>query len=160
MPHTPRSTNAAVRRGGTARLLLWTALSAACSALLLSAGPAAARPLPRSSTLLTGVVSSPRQFAGWKKALDGRLRLRMTFEAWAFGVKPAAVLDGPGVPMISWEPWRPPRLGTPVGWQGRPQRAYSNTAIANGRWDRYIERWAVAIRGYRRPVIIRPMAEF
>jgi mannan endo-1,4-beta-mannosidase len=136
------------------------ALTAACSVLLLSPGPAAARPLPASPTLLTGVVSSADQFASWNKAFDGRLRVRMVFQAWAFNVDPATVLNGPGIPMISWEPWRPPRLGTPIGRQGAPQPAYSNAAIADGKWDPYIKRWALAIKAYGRPVIMRPMAEF
>jgi len=142
------------------RRLLSMALTAACSPLLLSPGLAAARPLPASPMLLTGVVSSANQFSSWNKAFGGRLRVRMAFQAWAFNVDPATVLDGPGIPMISWEPWRPPRLGTPIGRQGAPQAAYSNAAIANGKWDTYIKRWALAIKAYRRPVIIRPMAEF
>jgi len=140
--------------------LLWTALTASCSGFLLNPGPAAARPLPASPALLTGVVSPAHAFASWNKAFDGRLRARMTFQAWAYDVDPTADLDGPGIPMISWEPWRPPRLGTPIGRQGTPQPAYSNAAIANGKWDRYIKRWALAIKAYRRPVILRPMAEF
>jgi Glycosyl hydrolase family 26 len=140
--------------------LLWTALTLACSGPLLSAGTASAQPLPASRTLLAGVVSPAAQFPSWNRAFDDRLRLRMVFQAWAFNVDPAAVLDGPGIPVISWEPWQPPRLGTPIGRQGAPQRAYSNAAIADGRWDAYLRRWALAIKAYRRPVILRPMAEF
>jgi hypothetical protein len=128
--------------------------------MMLSAGQAVARPLPPSRTLLAGVVSSAREFPSWNKAFDGRLRLRMVFQAWSFDADPASVLAGPGIPMISWEPWRPPHLGTPIGKQGAPQRAYSNAAIAAGRWDWYIKRWALAIKAYPRPVVLRPMAEF
>jgi mannan endo-1,4-beta-mannosidase len=140
--------------------LLWTALTLACSGPLLGPGSAAAQPLPASRTLLAGVVSSAGQFPSWDRAFDHRLRLRMVFQAWAFNVDPAGVLDGPGIPVISWEPWRPPRLGTPVGRQGASQPAYSNAAIAGGRWDAYLRRWALAIKAYRRPVVLRPMAEF
>ena len=143
-----------------ARAVLLTALTVACSAMLLGPGRASARPLPPSRTLLAGVVSSASQFPSWDKAFDQRLRLRMVFQAWAFNVDPAEVLDGPGIPMISWEPWRPPPLGTPVGRQGAPQPAYSDAAIADGRWDAYIRRWALAIKAHRGPVILRPMAEF
>ena len=136
------------------------ALSAACSGPLLGAGVAAARPLPPSRTLLAGAVTSAAQFPSGNRAFDEDLRLRMVFQAWSFGVDPARVLDGPGIPVISWEPWRPPRLGTPIGRQGEPQRAYSNTAIADGRWDVYLRRWALAIKAYQRPVVLRPMAEF
>ena len=140
--------------------MLWTALTAACSGPLVGAGLAAAQPLPPSRTLLAGAVSSAGQFPSWNRAFDHRLRLRMVFQAWSFNVDPVAVLDGPGVPVISWEPWRPPRLGTPIGRQGAPQRAYSNAAIADGRWDAYLRRWAHAIKAYGKPVILRPMAEF
>jgi len=136
------------------------ALSLVCSGPLLGAPGAAAHPLPASRTLLAGAVSSARQFPSWNRAFDGRLRLRMVFQAWAFDVDPAAVLDGPGIPVISWEPWRPPPLGTPIGRQGAPQPAYSNAAIANRRWDAYLKRWALAVKDYRRPVVLRPMAEF
>ncbi|HUA48180.1 MAG TPA: glycosyl hydrolase [Solirubrobacteraceae bacterium] len=136
------------------------ALSVACSAPLVGAEAAAAHPLPASHTLLAGVVSSAGEFPSWNRAFDGRLRLRMVFQAWAFNADPTSVLDGPGIPVISWEPWRPPRLGTPIGRQGAPQRAYSNAAIADGRWDPYLRRWALAIKSYRRPVVLRPMAEF
>ena len=143
------------------RGLLWTTLTVACSSgLLLGAGPAAAQPLPASRTLLTGVVSSATQFPSWNRTFGGHLRMRMSFQAWAFNVDPTRALDGPGIPMISWEPWRPPRLGTPIGRQGASQPAYSNAAIADRRWDGYIRRWALAIKAYRRPVVMRPMAEF
>lgn len=136
------------------------ALSVACSRTLVGVEVAAAHSLPRSRTLLAGVVSSAGQYPSWNRAFDGRLRLRMVFQAWAFNVDPANVLNGPGTPVISWEPWRTPPLGTPIGRQGAPQRVYSNSAIATGKWDSYLHRWAVAIKAYRRPVVLRPMAEF
>ena len=136
------------------------ALSAACSASLIGTAAAGAQPLPASRTLLAGTVSSAKQFPSWNSAFGHRLRLRMVFQAWSFDVDPTAVLAGPGIPVISWEPWRPPRLGTPIGRQGAPQRAYSNAAIADGRWDGYLRRWALAIKAYGHPVILRPMAEF
>jgi hypothetical protein len=114
------------------------ALTVACSGPLLGPGSAAAEPLPASPTMLAGVVSSAGQFPSWNMAVDGRVRLRMVFQAWAFDADPSGVLDGPGIPMISWEPWRPPRLGTSIGRQGLPQRAYSNAAIADRRWDSYL----------------------
>jgi hypothetical protein len=140
--------------------LLGLALTVALSSPLLASGAAASRTLPASRTLLTGAATSAAQFPSWDRAFGHRLALRMVFEAWAFDVNPASVLAGPGIPMISWEPWRPAPLGTAIDKQGTPQPAYSNAAIADGRWDGYIRRWALAIRAYGRPVALRPMAEF
>jgi glycosyl hydrolase family 26 len=127
---------------------------------MFSVGGAAARPLPSSSTLLTGVASSAADFASWNQAFHGRLKLRMVFQPWAFNTDPATVLNGPGIPVISWEPWKPPPAGTSAKRQGASQPAYSNAAIAAGRWDGYIRQWAQAIKAYGHPVILRPAAEF
>lgn len=127
---------------------------------ILGLGRAQARPLPASRTLLAGVASSATDYASWNDAFGGHLRIRMVFQAWAFGTDPNSVLDGPGIPMISWEPWQPTPAGTSAHAQGRPQPAYSNAAIADGQLDPYITRWAEAIKAYRREVIMRPMHEF
>ena len=50
--------------------------------------------------------------------------------------------------------------GVSVAQQGAPQPTYSNQAIAAGRFDAYITKWARAIKSYRRPVIIRFAHEF
>lgn len=121
---------------------------------------AAARPLPPSTTLLTGVASSAAEFPSWDRAFGGHLKVRMVFQAWAFDRDPAVVLAGPGIPMISWEPWQPTPPGTSTRAQGAPQPEYSNAAIADGHWDAYLTWWAEAIKAYGRPVILRPMHEF
>ncbi len=54
----------------------------------------------------------------------------------------------------------PPAPSSSPARLGRPQPKYSNKAIANGKWDAYITRWARAIKAYGRPVILRPMHEF
>jgi hypothetical protein len=128
--------------------------------MTLLGGRAAPRPLPSGRKLLTGVVSSAADYPSWKAAFGGRLSVRMKFQAWAFDTPPAEVLDGPGIPMISWEPWNPTRLGSTLTEQGAPQPAYSNAAIADGKWDPYLTQWADAIKAYGRPVILRPMHEF
>jgi hypothetical protein len=105
-------------------------------------------------------VSSPADFASWNEALGGGLTLRMFFQAWCHDGDPAALLEGPATPVVSWEPWRPTPPGTPADLQGAPQPRYSNAAIAAGEHDAYLRRWAQAIRCSRRPVILRPMHEF
>jgi hypothetical protein len=132
----------------------------ASSGLMFGAKQSAALPLPASRTLLTGVASSAAEFQSWDQAFDGRLKLRMVFQSWAFDSDPATVLDGPGITVISWEPWNPPPAGYSARRQGAAQPQYSNAAIANGKWDSYLTKWALAIKAYSRPVVLRPMAEF
>jgi glycosyl hydrolase family 26 len=117
-------------------------------------------PFTTSRTIVTGVASSPADYAAWKKGFGGHVRIRMTFQSWSFNTAPASVLDGPGIPMISWQPWKPTALGATPTEQGAIQPGYSNAAIAAGKWDRYLRRWAKAIKAYGGPVIMRPMHEF
>jgi hypothetical protein len=135
-------------------------LAVSISGLMLNASRVAARPLPASRTLLTGAASSVAEFPSWNHAFGGRLKLRMVFQAWAFAPNPATVLEGPGIPVISWEPWKPTQTGTSAKQQGVAQPVYSNRAIADGKWDTYLTAWAQAIKAHGGPVILRPMAEF
>ncbi len=139
---------------------LLAALTILLCGMLFAAKQAAASPLPFSGTLLTGVASNSADYASWDKAFDGRLALRMVFQQWAFNPSPETVLDGPGIPIISWEPWSPPAPGLTAKQQGAPQPKYSNASIADGDWDAYITEWAQAIKAYGKPVILRPMHEF
>src|SRR4051812_44444584 len=52
------------------------------------------------------------------------------------------------VSLISWEPWAP--------WRGgADQPKYALAAIAAGRHDALIDRWAAEVAAYRRPVMLR-----
>jgi hypothetical protein len=130
------------------------------SSLAFGLPRAQARQLPASRTLRTGVASSAADYPSWDVAFGGHLSIRMVFQSWAFDTAPSTVLEGPGIPMISWEPWQPTPAGTSAHAQGRPQARYSNAAIATGRWDAYLTQWAQAIKAYGREVILRPMQEF
>jgi hypothetical protein len=75
-------------------------------------------------------------------------------EPWITRARPhvfRAVTRGGRRPLIAWEPWRP-GAGT---WQ--PE--YSLRRIAGGAFDRYIARWARALRGLRSTIYLRPMHE-
>jgi len=113
-------------------LSLTLALSLSSSALTF-AGTATARHLPVSKTLIAGVASSASQFKSWNEAFGGRARIRMVFQAWAFAPNPATVLEGPGIPMISWEPWKPPTPGLSARDQGRALPACSGPVTHNAR---------------------------
>lgn len=124
--------------------------------------PAIARadPFTHSQRILTGVASTAADYGKWDAAFGGRLSIRLTFQSWSFNTPPAKVLHGPGIPMISWQPWKPTASTVTAREQGAAQPKYSNAAIANGKWDGYIKRWAEAIKAYGGPVIMRPMHEF
>ena len=85
----------------------------------------------------------------------------MWYQEWAgqpdFPVDEAAWLFDRGiVPMVTWEPWKPPTVfGTIVNDQPR----FSLTRIADGAWDAYITRYARQIKRYGGPVMLRPMHE-
>jgi len=56
------------------------------------------------------------------------------------------------VPLISWEPWD--------SWQGgAEQPGYALRTITTGEHDALIDRWAVQIAAYHRPVMLRFAAE-
>ena len=85
----------------------------------------------------------------------------MWYQEWSdqpsFPVDEAAWLFDRGiVPMVTWEPWKPPAVfGTIVNNQPR----FSLKRIADGAWDPYIEKYARQIKSYGGPVMLRPMHE-
>jgi hypothetical protein len=84
-------------------------------------------------------------------AAGARPTLLQYFVKWTVDVRPAAIeasYERGALPMISWEPW--------AGLQaGMDQPTYSLSKIANGSHDKYVTRFATAIRDQRRPVAIR-----
>lgn len=53
-----------------------------------------------------------------------------------------------GAPMISWEPWNPA-----AGTADQPD--FSLSRIAAGRYDDYIDEWAIGLAAYAKPVFLR-----
>ncbi len=149
------------RGAGVRSSRIVSAVAVVLGAAALAAGSAYGRPLPSSPSMLTGAASSAQAFASWDSAFGGNLQVRMMFQSWGYANKdPDLDLDGQGIPMISWEPWMPPPPSSSPARLGRRQPRYSNQAIAGGKWDAYITRWAQAIKAYGKPVILRPMYEF
>lgn len=60
------------------------------------------------------------------------------------------------VPVISWEPWRPP---VAFGELVVKQPAYTLARIAGGSFDRYIRAYADRVREYGGPLMLRPFHE-
>ncbi len=134
-------------------------------------------PLP--SFPLAGKVQSPpkgdiywgafRQGAPYNTKLISNLEAEvgrrpsivMWYQEWAgqpdFPVSQAAWLYDEGiVPMVSWEPWKPPSV---FGTLTVNQSQYRLSRIANGAFDTYITKYATEIKDYGGPVIMRPFHE-
>lgn len=86
-------------------------------------------------------------------------RLLMTFQSWGASKKrdrmPTKYLNedetvGIQAQMFTWEPWRSPAIGSLAAQQETAQPKYSNQAIADGRRDRYIKKWADAVKKFPR----------
>jgi hypothetical protein len=87
--------------------------------------------------------------------------IQMWYQEWDgrpdFDVLSARWLEARGiVPMVTWEPWRPPdEFGNLVV----DQSEYSLARIAAGDLDPYIARYASSIRRFGGPVMLRPFHE-
>jgi beta-mannanase len=84
----------------------------------------------------------------WFQQWDGKPDFQVADAAWLYH---AGI-----VPMISWEPWRPPDV------HGRlvvNQTRFRLSRIADGAFDGFIRRYATQIRDYGGPVFLRPMHE-
>jgi hypothetical protein len=85
----------------------------------------------------------------------------MWYQEWegrpSFPAADAAFLYRQGiVPMISWEPWKPPAV---FGRLKVNQPEYRLSNIASGAFDPYIRRYAEEIKRYGGPVMLRPFHE-
>jgi mannan endo-1,4-beta-mannosidase len=104
---------------------------------------------------LLGPLIAAEQRAGRRPAIA------LWYQAWAgrpaFPAAAAGRLARIGlVPMITWEPWRAPRV---AGTLAVHQSRYRLSRIAAGAFDDYLRRYALAVRRYARPVMLRPFHE-
>lgn len=81
-------------------------------------------------------------------------RYRMTYISWSASDSPRWAFDAArrydATPVITWQPRR---LTAPGDLSADP--AYSNAAIAAGRQDAYVRRFARTVRAFRDPVYLR-----
>jgi glycosyl hydrolase family 26 len=96
-----------------------------------------------------------------EREVGRRPAVLMWFQEWAgepdFPVAEAGWLFDRGiVPMVTWEPWRPPAV---FGQIANDQPSFSLTRIVDGAWDDYITRYAEQIKAFGGPVMLRPMHE-
>src|SRR5207245_4760770 len=94
-----------------------------------------------------GVALAGNALPTWYRSTRIHPELLMTFQSWSKQPMPTRILTedkavGIHAAMITWEPWRPPPIGSPVAVQYAKQKAFDNKAIADGDWDDYTSRWA------------------
>jgi hypothetical protein len=99
--------------------------------------------------------------SGLESEVGRRPAVLMWYQEWngepAFPVDEAAYLFDRGiVPMVTWEPWKPPSV---FGDLVNDQPRFSLKRIVDGAWDPYITRYAREIEEYGGPVMLRPMHE-
>ena len=124
---------------------------------LLASHAAAPGGAMRSPTLFGLNVPTLGALDASTAAIGARAALVGTFADWAhapdFPHETAARINARGaVPVISWEPWD--------SWRGgADQPRYALAHIAAGDHDALIDRWAVQVARYHRPVMLRFAAE-
>jgi hypothetical protein len=160
------------------RLRAWTAITVPALVLCVAfASGALGHLVPSSWRPITGEVyntdvSSPlvsrifgvalagAQLPKWSTETGVRPQLLMTFQSWCHEQLPAHALSqdksvGITMAMITWDPWCPTKPGLTDAEEGKAQPAFSNQAIASGRWDGYIRRYAVAVKASGLTVYLR-----
>jgi hypothetical protein len=132
-----------------------------------SAAPLAGRvTTPTGKGVLWGVYTqgapnSHARLTSLERAVGHKPAIVMWYQGWAgdpsFPAQEARWLVSHGiVPMITWEPWRPPR----VHGEGAVDQPYYRLArIAAGAFDSYIRSYARQIKRFRGPVMLRPFHE-
>ena len=127
-----------------------------------SASPAAARSVRHSSPWLVpssprllGVLASPWQSDEYERALKTHVQVIANFMPFGSRDMPTnrlAEAQRRGLtPMISWLPREPSSKASPHAFQP----AFSNAAIAAGREDRYIRRFAQACARFHGTLLLR-----
>ncbi|MFA5891771.1 MAG: glycosyl hydrolase [Actinomycetota bacterium] len=121
---------------------------------------------PAGGTLYWGAYRAGAPYrhslvTGLENEVGSAPALLMWYQEWDerpdFPAQEAAWLDGRGiVPVVSWEPWRPPsKFGDLVV----EQPAYRLSRIAAGAFDSYVRKYARQVRAYGGPVMLRPFHE-
>lgn len=109
---------------------------------------------PLTGGRMFGVAIAGNALPRWYRGTHVKPQMLMTFQSWGAPLRrdrmPTALLRqdqrvGVHAQMITWQPWTPPPVHSPVSVQDAIQPRFSNAAIAAGLQDSYIRRWASAI---------------
>jgi cellulose synthase (UDP-forming) len=108
-----------------------------------------------------GLLDGPGSVSSWEAGHGAQVRIVNLFQQWLSGERRfrtdwlRTIASQGAVPLITWEPWAKPagRL-----WNSN-QPDVRLAAIASGRYDSYVRRWARAAAAYGDPILLRPMHE-
>ena len=106
---------------------------------------------PYDTQLVSGLESEVRRRPAllmWYQEWDGEPDFPVADVSWLY--------DRGIVPMISWEPWKPPDV---FGDLVVDQPQYRLARIAEGAFDSYVARYAAEIKQFGGPVMMRPFHE-
>ena len=122
--------------------------------------------MPKGSGVLWGVFVQGAPYdrariASVERAVRRKPAIVMWYQEWAgeppFPSQDAAWLVSHGiVPMITWEPWRPPKVLHELVVD---QPRYRLARIAGGAFDSYIRSYAEQVKKFGGPVMLRPFHE-
>lgn len=132
-----------------------------------TSGPVAGRVLPPSGhrlywgAFVQGAPFTTSSVSSLEGTVDHRPAIVMWFQEWhgqpPFPTQAARRLASRRiVPMITWEPWKPPLV---PGKLVVEQPKYRLARIAAGSFDAYIRSYAEQVRRYGKPVLLRPFHE-
>ena len=107
---------------------------------------------------------APQRACRYVQILEKRIQILSFYVAWGSGRKSPdlsgmqGVLNSGFIPMITWEPWRWPQELS-EGVRPEEQSDFSLSEILRGRYDDYIQNWALDLKEISGPIFFRPMHE-
>jgi len=110
------------------------------------------------------IYFAPQRACRYVQSLGKRIQILSFYEAWGSGRKSPdlsgiqGVLNSGFIPMITWEPWHWPQE-LPEGVRPEEQSDFSLSEILRGRYDDYIQNWALDLKEISGPIFFRPMHE-
>jgi len=122
--------------------------------------------MPKGNGVLWGVFAQGAPYDRSKlisveRTVGRKPAIEMWYQEWAgeppFPASDAEWLVSHGiVPMVTWEPWRPPKILHELVVN---QRRFRLARIAAGAFDPYIRSYAEQVKQYGGPVMLRPFHE-
>ena len=107
---------------------------------------------------------APQRACRYVQILERRIQILSFYVAWGSGRRGPdvsgiqGVLNSGFIPMITWEPWHWSQE-LPEGVRPEEQSDFSLSMILNGKYDDYIQNWALDLKEISGPIFLRLMHE-